>query len=117
MGHREGTRGKGGLRAEDGKLDKGCGFCRPPKHRVLRGSPDGLVDDGLIEIKCPNSSTFLSWILAGVVPEDHKPQMALQAACTGRPWVDFVAYDPRMPEPTEVVCTQVHAYSGRDCGS
>jgi hypothetical protein len=21
------------------------------------------------------------------------------AACTGRAWVDFVAYDPRMPEP------------------
>ena len=39
-----------------------------------------------------------NWILAGVVPDDHKPQMALQCACTGRPWVDFVAYDPRMPE-------------------
>ena len=33
------------------------------------------------------------------MPEDHKQQMAMQAACTGRPWVDFVAYDPRMPEP------------------
>jgi hypothetical protein len=57
-----------------------------------------MVDEGLIEIKCPTTATYLNWILAGVVPEEHKPQLALQCACTARPWVDFVAYDPRMPE-------------------
>ena len=82
-----------------GRLIKDVGFVDHSRIEFCGASPDGLVDDGLIEIKCPTSSTFLNWILAGVVPDDHKPQMALQAACTGRPWVDFVAYDPRMPEP------------------
>jgi hypothetical protein len=81
-----------------GRLIKDVGFVDHPKIEFCGASPDGLVDDGLIEIKCPTTATYLSWILAGVVPDDHKPQMALQAACTGRPWVDFVAYDPRMPE-------------------
>jgi hypothetical protein len=82
-----------------GRLIKDVGFVDHPKIEFCGASPDGLVDEGLIEIKCPTTATYLNWILAGVVPEDHKQQMALQAACTGRPWVDFVAYDPRMPEP------------------
>lgn len=61
-------------------------------------SPDGLVGaEGLIEIKCPESETFLKWVLDGVVPDQHKPQMLAQLAVTGRQWCDFVAYDPRFP--------------------
>ena len=81
-----------------GRVIKDMGFVDHPKIEFCGASPDGLVDDGLVEIKCPATTTFLYWIFAGVVPEEHKPQMALQCACTGRPWVDFVAYDPRMPE-------------------
>ena len=81
-----------------GRLIKDVGFVDHPKIEFCGASPDGLVDEGLIEIKCPTTATHLNWILAGVVPEDHKPQMCLQALCTGRPWVDFVSYDPRMPE-------------------
>jgi hypothetical protein len=29
--------------------------------------------------------------------------MTLQAAVTGRGWVDFVSYDPRMPEPQQLL--------------
>jgi putative phage-type endonuclease len=62
-------------------------------------SPDGLVgDDGLIEIKCPNSSTHFDYLLDGIVPETYKPQMAWQMACSGRQWVDFISYDNRVPE-------------------
>jgi hypothetical protein len=81
-----------------GRLIKDVGFVDHPKIEFCGASPDGLVDEGLIEIKCPTTATHLNWILAGVVPEEHKPQMCLQALCTGRPWVDFVSYDPRMPE-------------------
>ena len=82
-----------------GRLIKDVGFVDHPKIEFCGASPDGLVDgDTAVEIKCPTTSTFINWILAGVVPDDHKPQMCLQALCTGRPWVDFVAYDPRMPE-------------------
>jgi hypothetical protein len=81
-----------------GRLIKDVGFVDHPKIEFCGASPDGLVDEGLIEIKCPTTATHLNWILSGVVPDDHKPQMCLQALCTGRPWVDFVSYDPRMPE-------------------
>lgn len=62
-------------------------------------SPDGLIGhEGLLEVKCPTTSKFIGWMLAGVVPEEHKPQMLAQLACTRRKWVEFVAFDPRMPE-------------------
>lgn len=75
------------------------GFIRHPKIEWLGASPDGLVgEDGLIEIKCPSSSTHIKYVLAGEVPEQYKPQMMLQMLCTGRKWCDFVSYDPRISE-------------------
>jgi putative phage-type endonuclease len=62
-------------------------------------SPDGLVgDDGLVEIKVPNTTTHLEYLIEDVVPEEYIPQMMWQMACTGRLWCDFVSYDPRLPE-------------------
>lgn len=62
-------------------------------------SPDGLVwTDGLLEIKCPKTSTHLGWMMKGEPSSDHKHQMLAQLACTGREWVDFVSFDPRLPE-------------------
>lgn len=61
-------------------------------------SPDGIAGkDGLIEIKCPNSTTHLDYLIAGVVPELYRKQMMWQMACTGREWCDFVSYDDRLP--------------------
>lgn len=67
---------------------------------VLAGaSPDGLVgDDGLVEIKCPNTATHIEYALSGKPPAKYQPQMLWQMACTGRKWCDFVSFDPRMPE-------------------
>jgi len=62
-------------------------------------SPDGLVgDDGLVEIKCPQTATHLETLLGQAVPAKYETQMQFQMACTGRQWCDFVSYDPRMPE-------------------
>jgi putative phage-type endonuclease len=61
-------------------------------------SPDGLVgDEGLVEFKVPNTTTHLEYLQADVVPEEYRPQMMWQMACTGRLWCDFVSYDPRLP--------------------
>lgn len=66
-------------------------------------SPDGLVgDDGLVEIKCPNTATHLDYLLAGEPPAEYKNQMLWQMECTGRKWCDFVSYDPRMPEDMQL---------------
>jgi putative phage-type endonuclease len=70
-----------------------------PTIESFAASPDGLVGDkGLLEIKCPKTSTHLNWMMKGEPPTDHKNQMMAQLACTGRHWVDFVSFDPRLPE-------------------
>ena len=80
------------------------GFVIHPTLDRAGASPDGLIGfdgekvTGLLEIKCPNSSTHISYILAGEVPADYQPQMLWQMACTGAPWCDFVSFDPRLPE-------------------
>lgn len=66
-------------------------------------SPDALIgDDGLLEIKCPDSDnqsiTIIDFLCNDCVPEQHIPQMAWQLACSGRKWVDFVSFDDRCPE-------------------
>lgn len=72
------------------------------KHQTIEwcgASCDGFVsDEGLVEIKCPNTATHIEYLLAGKPPVKYQPQMLLQLACTGREWCDFVSYDPRMPE-------------------
>lgn len=73
-------------------------FVLHPTITGLGATPDGLVGErGLIEVKCPTPPTFVRWVTEGVVPEQHKLQMATQCACAGREWVDFAAFDPRMP--------------------
>ena len=62
-------------------------------------SPDGLVgDDGLTEIKCPNTATHIQTLLDQKIPKKYETQMLWQLECTGRKWCDFVSFDPRMPE-------------------
>ncbi len=59
-------------------------------------TPDRELDDGLLEVKCPTTSTFVEWSLAGVVPERHKMQMTAQLLCSDKEWCGFLAYDPRI---------------------
>lgn len=61
-------------------------------------TPDRELDDGLLEVKCPTTAKYLAWVLAGVVPEEHKPQMTAQLAVTGKKWCGFIAYDPRIKD-------------------
>jgi hypothetical protein len=82
-----------------GVLVETCGFVIHPRIPRFGCSPDGLVgDDGLIQIKCGNTSTHLDWMLAGKVPEEHAAQMLAEMACTGRQWCDFVSFDPRIAD-------------------
>jgi putative phage-type endonuclease len=75
------------------------GFVLHPTIDDAGASPDGLVgDDGLVEIKCPNTATHIETLLSGKVPQKYADQMQWQMACTGRQWCDFVSYDPRLPD-------------------
>lgn len=69
-----------------------------PSIDLLAASPDGLIgDDGLIETKCPTTRTHLQWLQMPECPPDYHWQMLVQLACSGRRWVDFMTFDPRMP--------------------
>lgn len=75
------------------------GFVPHPTINMAGASPDGLVgDDGLLELKCPNSATHIETLLLGQIPDKYVKQMQFQMACTGRQWCDFASYDNRMPE-------------------
>ena len=78
-------------------------------------SPDALVADihdpdgafGLVEIKCPwSSQVHLETWLNGM-PEDHTPQVQGQMWLTGREWLDFVSFDPRMPADLQLYTQRI----------
>lgn len=74
-----------------------CGFIRHPTLEWCGATPDGFLEEGNLEFKCPTSQTHLTWILDDIVPKEYQPQMLLQILVTERPWCEFVSYDPRMP--------------------
>lgn len=75
------------------------GFLIHPRISESGASPDGLVsDDGMVEIKCPNTATHIDALLGGPIPAKYLTQMQWQMACAERQWCDFVSYDPRLPE-------------------
>ena len=80
-------------------------------HPTIAGfgcSPDGIVAaDGLIEIKCPNSATHWSYIKVNEPPNKYFIQMQAQMAVTGAKWCDFVSFDPRMPERSQLLVVRV----------
>jgi len=60
-------------------------------------SPDGLVGDkGLLEIKCPNTTTQLKRALSDDYSSDYKAQIQMQLWVTEREWCDFLSFDPRL---------------------
>lgn len=90
-----------------GSVVSECGFIQYGDI-AFGASPDGLIcDDGLIEIKCPNTATHLSFIRTGVIDGKYVLQMQVQMICTGRAWCDFVSYDDRLPEEISYKCVRV----------
>lgn len=75
---------------------------------MCAASPDGLVsDDGMVEIKCPNTATHFDTLLAGKMPTKYMPQVQWQMACANRLWNDFVSFDPRAPEGLQLFITRI----------
>ena len=93
--------------ARAGELVEEVGFIDHPTIAMSGASPDGLVGEGLVELKCPNTSTHLEYLLAGEPPAKYVTQMQWQMACTARPWCDFVSYDERLPEHLRVFVKRV----------
>lgn len=60
-------------------------------------SPDGLVgDDGMVEFKCPKTTTQIETFLSEKMPTGHAAQVQGQLWVAQREWCDFVSFDPRI---------------------
>ena len=94
--------------AKLGVLVNQVAFVPHPKIELSGCSPDGLIDDdGMVEIKCPNTSTHIETFITRTVPQKYQTQMQWQMACTGRKWVDFISYDPRLPDNIQLFIKRV----------
>jgi putative phage-type endonuclease len=93
--------------ARTGELVEEVGFIDHPTIAMSGASPDGLVGEGCVEFKCPNTATHLEYLLAGKPPEKYVTQMQWQMACTGRPWCDFASYDSRLPEHLQMLIVRI----------
>jgi len=100
--------------AHTGQMVEEVGFIPHPDIEAAGASPDGLVgDDGMVEIKCPSSSTALEvWLThsQGNNPVDAKyyAQMQWQMRCADRSWCDYVVFDPRMPAKAQLFVHRVN---------
>lgn len=60
-------------------------------------SPDGIIDNvGLVEFKCPKTTTQIKTFLGGKMPTCHIPQVQGQMWVSNTQWCDFVSFDPRI---------------------
>jgi putative phage-type endonuclease len=94
--------------AATGTFVEEMGIAMHPTLKHTHASPDGLVDDdGLIEIKCPNTTTHIETLKSQKVPTKYMNQMLWQMRCTDRKWCDFVSFDPRLPENLQLFVKRV----------
>lgn len=99
--------------AHTGQMVEEVGFIPHPDIEAAGASPDGLVgDDGMVEIKCPASSTILEvWLThsqgGNPVDAEYYAQMQWQMRCANRLWCDYVVFDPRMPAKAQLFVFRV----------
>ena len=89
--------------AETGQMVQRVGFVQHDS-LMVGCSPDGYVGEweGLIELKCPESTTHLEYRQGGVVPEEYRGQILHNLWVTGAAWCDFVSFDDRFPDDLQL---------------
>ena len=70
-------------------------------------SPDGIVGDSLLEIKCPYQSAIHWSYFKDGCPSKYYTQIQAQMSCTGAKSVWFVSYDGRMPARSQLYIEEV----------
>lgn len=91
-----------------------AGFVEHPTIPMAGASPDGLVGEhGLVEAKCPITATHIATLLTGAIPGEYLTQMYWQMACTGRKWVDYISFDPRLPARMQLFIKRVERDNAR----
>ena len=84
-------------------------FMAHPDIPNFGGSPDGIVGDGLIEIKCRNLSKHIKVILGDKVDRTAMIQMQSQMMCADLEWCDYVHFNPQVPAELQLHVQRVYA--------
>lgn len=77
-------------------------------NKNIGDSPDGITNDRAIEVKCPASTTHLSYLL-----DNQKLINNYKWQCYGHMWAtglnkcDLISYDPRFPEGKKMVIVTI----------
>lgn len=66
------------------------------EQKLVACSPDGLTEDGGLEIKCPSAGVHVTYLLDGKLPTKYKQQVQGCMWICQKPHWDFVAYHPGM---------------------
>ena len=74
-------------------------------------SLDGDIDNftGIVELKCPKSTTHIRYLEARELPADYRLQVTHNLWVTGAQWCDFCSFDDRLPAGLDWFCVRVHA--------
>lgn len=71
-----------------------AGFCLGNGYGA---SPDGFVGDrGMVQIKCPQLSTHVEYLINNKIPTDYFQQVQGELFVAEKDWSDFVSYYPAM---------------------
>ena len=82
-------------------------FVDHPTIKNFGCSPDGVISDSLLELKCPyQSAVHWSYFKDGC-PSKYYTQIQAQMSCTGAKSVWFVSFDPRMPARSQLYIEEV----------
>ena len=80
------------------ELAQTCGFITNNKWGFTLGySPDGVVGDGLVEIKSRKQRYQLETIISNKVPDEYHLQIQTGLLVSEREWLDFISYSGGMP--------------------
>ncbi len=93
--------------ADRGSLVQAVGFLA---HDELPAgcSPDGLVDDGLLELKAPKTATHISYMRdPQSLVERYRAQLTHALWVSGAPWIDIASFDNRLPSHLSFVVTRL----------
>lgn len=84
------------------------GFYDHPRIVMSGASPDGLVGEGLIEIKCPIETTHTNTLMSKKIPSKYNSQIQWQMSCVPNvKFCDFVSYNPNFPPEMQLFVSRV----------
>lgn len=93
---------------QTGRTVRLSGFVEHDYERFVGGSPDGIVDGGMIEIKCPlTQANHARVIISGEMPDDHHEQVQGYLWLTGVLWCDFISFHPDFPDRWRMLVVRV----------